>query len=84
MAKQRESGLFGRLIAEAFNVPEEQVDQALATMRDNMQPKSGKPITKGQLIGMWLDEKGSMSLSEQIALGFAYDKLSVYLQTKED
>ena len=84
MAKQRESGLFGRLIAEAFNVPEEQVDQALATMRDNMQHKSGKPITKGQLIGMWLDEKGSMSLSEQIALGFAYDKLSVYLQTKED
>ncbi len=53
-------------------------------MRDNMQPKSGKPITKEQLIGMWLDEKGSISLSEQIALGFAYDKLSVYLKQKED
>lgn len=84
MAKQREHGLFGRLIAEALNVPEEEVEQALATMRDNMQPKPNQPITKEQLIGMWLDEKGSISLSEQIALGFAYDKLSVYLQTKEE
>ena len=84
MAKQRDSGLFGRLIAEALNVPKEDVEQALAVMRDNMQPKSGKPITKEQLIGMWLDEKGSISLSEQIALGFAYDKLSVYLKQKED
>ena len=35
MAKQRKHGLFGRLIAEALNVPEEDVEQALATMRDN-------------------------------------------------
>jgi len=33
---------------------------------------------------MWLNKKGSISLSEMIVLGFAYDKLSVYLQTKED
>jgi hypothetical protein len=84
MAKQREYGLFGRLIAKALNVPEEEVEQALATMRDNMQPKPNQPITEEQLIGMWLDEKGSISLGEQIALGFAYDKLNVYLQTKED
>ena len=84
MAKQREHGIFGRLIAKALNVPEEEVEQALATMRGNMQPKSGEPVTKEQLIGMWLDEKGSISLGEQIALGFAYDKLRVYLQTKED
>lgn len=49
-----------------------------------MQAQTNKPITKEQLIGMWLDEKGSINLSEQIALGFAYDKLSVYLQQKED
>ena len=84
MTKQREHGLFGRLIAEALNVPEEEVEQALATMRDNMQPKPNKPITKEQLIGMWLNEKGSISLSEQIALDFAYDKLSVHLQQKEE
>lgn len=49
-----------------------------------MQAQANKPITKEQLIGMWLNEKGSISLSEQIALGFAYDKLSVYLQPKEE
>lgn len=37
MTKQKEHGLFDRLIAEALNVPEEDVEQPLAIMRDNMQ-----------------------------------------------
>lgn len=60
------------------------VEQALTEVKNKMQAQDNKPITKEQLIGMWLDEKGSISLSEQVALGFAYDKLSVYLQTKEE
>ena len=57
---------------------------SLIEVKNKIQAQDNKPITKEQLIGMWLDEKGSISLGEQIALGFAYDKLSVYLQIKED
>lgn len=38
MTKQKEHGLFGRLITEALNVQEEDVEQTLVTMCDNMQP----------------------------------------------
>lgn len=76
--------VFTELIAKMLGAPSEQVEQALTEVKNNMQPKPNQPITKEQLIGMRLDEKGSISLSEQIALGFAYDKLSVYLQTKEE
>lgn len=76
--------VFTELIAKMLGAPAEQVEQALTEVKNNMQPKPNQPITKEQLIGMWLDEKGSISLSEQVALRFAYDKLSSYLQTKED
>lgn len=76
--------VFTELIAKMLGTPAEQVEQALIEVKNKMQAQANKPITKEQLIGMWLDEKGSISLSEQIALGFAYDKLSVYLQTKEE
>ena len=75
---------FIELIAKMLGTPAEQVEQALTEVKNNMQPKPNQPITKEQLAGMWLDEKGSISFSEQIALGFAYDKLSVYFQTNED
>ena len=73
---------FIELIAKMLGLPTEQVEQALIEVKNKIQSQANKPITKEQLIGMWLNEKGSMSLSEQVALGFAYDKLSVYLQTK--
>ena len=76
--------VFTELIAKMLGTPTEQVEQALIEVKNKMQAQANNPITKEQLIGMWLDEKGSISLSEQVALGFAYDKLSVYLQTKED
>ena len=76
--------VFTELIAKMLGTPTEQVEQALIEVKNKMQAQANNPITKEQLIGMWLDEKGSMSLSEQFALGFAYDKLSVYLQTKEN
>ena len=76
--------VFTELIAKMLGIPDEQVEQALIEVKNKMQAQDNKPITKEQLIGMWLNEKGSISLSEQVALGFAYDKLSVYLQTKED
>ena len=76
--------VFTELIAKMLGTPTEQVEQALIEVKNKMQAQADKPITKEQLIGMWLDEKGSISLGEQIALGFAFDKLSVYLQTKED
>ena len=76
--------VFTELIAKMLGAPAEQVDQALIEVKNKIQAQDNKPITKEQLIGMWLDEKGSISLGEQIALGFAYDKLSVYLQIKED
>ena len=76
--------VFTEMIAKTFGIPAEQVEHALIEVKNKMQAQDNKPITKEQLIGMWLDEKGSISLSEQIALGFAYDKLSVYLQQKEN
>ena len=76
--------VFTELIAKMLGAPSEQVEQALIEVKNKMQAQDNKPITKEQLIGMWLDEKGSISLSEQVALRFAYDKLSSYLQTKED
>ena len=76
--------VFTELIAKMLGTPAEQVEQALIEIKNMTQAQANKPITKKRLIGMWLDEKGSISLSEQIALGFAYDKLSVYLQTNED
>lgn len=76
--------VFTELIAKMLGAPAEQVEQALIEVKNKIQAQDNKPITKEQLIGMWLDEKGSISLGEQIALGFAYDKLSVYLQIKED
>ena len=75
---------FIELIAKMLGLPAEQVKQALIEVKNKMQAQANNPITKEQLIGMWLNEKGSNSLSEQIALGFAYDKLSVHLQQKED
>ena len=75
---------FIELIAKMLGIPAGQVEQALIEVKNKMQVQTNKPITKEQLIGMWLNEKGSISLSEQIALGFAYDKLSIYLKTNED
>ena len=52
-----------------LGTPAEQVEQALIEVKNKMQAQVNKPITKEQLIGMWLDEKGSISLGNDILVG---------------